>query len=280
VLFLLSFKYLKDFYFFRLKFVLVGLLFRLVVCFVFRRFLGFYVIFEFSLVPLLALILGWGYQVERVRASYYLFIYTIVGSLPLLFSFFLVFQIFSSLVWEGFQEMVQKSMFRFYFFIIFIFFVSLMVKLPIYLVHLWLPKAHVEAPALGSIVLAAVLLKLRVYAFFRLFFLVSAQVNRTKDFLFSFLLFGSVFSAMICLVQADAKALIAFSSVRHMGLVMVGLFTQRIFALQGVWVIVLAHGFCSSALFFLANFNYERNLRRQLFLVRGQGQRFYFVSLF
>lgn len=230
----MSFKYLKDFYFSRLSFVLAILFARLVICFVFSRFLGFYVMFEFSLIPLLFLILGWGYQVERVRASYYLFIYTIAGSLPLFFSFFLIFQVFSSLLWENFQEIVQKDIFRFSCVVILIFFISLIVKLPIYVLHLWLPKAHVEAPALGSIVLAAILLKLRVYAFFRLFFLVYRQVETIKEVFFSFLLFGSVFSAVVCLSQTDVKALIAFSSVRHMGLVMVGLFLQRSFAIQGV----------------------------------------------
>jgi len=155
-----------------------------------------------------------------------------------------------------------------------------MIKLPMYLLHLWLPKAHVEAPALGSIVLAAVLLKLRAYAFFRLFFLVIFQRTALKEVFFSFLLFGSLLSAVICLGQSDIKSLVAFSSISHIGLIITGLFLQRFFTLQGVWIIVLAHGFCSSALFFLANFHYERNLTRQLLLVRGQGQLFYFTSIF
>jgi len=124
-----------------------------------------------------------------------------------------------------------------------------MIKLPMYLLHLWLPKAHVEAPALGSIVLAAVLLKLRAYAFFRLFFLVIFQRTALKEVFFSFLLFGSLLSAVICLGQSDIKSLVAFSSISHIGLIITGLFLQRFFTLQGVWIIVLAHGFCSSALF-------------------------------
>jgi len=252
----------------------------LIGSFLFRRFLGFYILFELSLVPLLFLILGWGYQIERVRASYYLLIYTIFGSFPLLLRIVILSgKNGNRIIWEIFQDSFLKFSGLSLLFMV-VFFISLIIKLPLYLFHLWLPKAHVEAPVSGSIILAAVVLKLRAYAFFRLNFLIFELNFKVKEFFFSFLLYGAILASIICLFQGDIKALVAYSSIRHMGIMISGFFAQNLISLQGVWVIVLAHGFGSSALFYLANFNYEQNLRRQVVLNRGQGQNFIWMRIF
>jgi len=125
--------------------------------------------FELSLIPLIFMIFGWGYQVERVQAAFYLIIYTVLGSLPLLVVFIYLFQI-NSLLWLGFTVTVNPSQSLTISYIVVLVSLRLLVKLPIYGLHLWLPKAHVEAPVAGSIVLAAILLKLRAYGFYRLLF--------------------------------------------------------------------------------------------------------------
>jgi NADH:ubiquinone oxidoreductase subunit 4 (subunit M) len=145
---------------------------------------------------------------------------------------------------------------------------------------LWLPKAHVEAPAIGSIILAAVLLKLSAYGFVRVVFFIKRFLTSHKEILISLLLLRSFFSALICLLQADVKSLVAYSSIRHMGVMLIGFVLQNFFSFQGLIIIILAHGFCSSMLFFLSNFQYERNLTRQLLLARGQINYFYYLRGF
>jgi NADH-ubiquinone oxidoreductase chain 4 len=251
-----------------LKKVLLGLSGFLILAFMSKDLLGFYVFFEISLIPLIAILVGWGYQVERVQALFYLFVYTIIGSFPLLF-IFLYFFLENSLVWVRFFTQA-KGGWRFsqryiMFFLCFRFFI----KLPAFGLHLWLPKAHVEAPGVGSIVLAALLLKIRVYGIFRSLFILSCRL-RTKRFLVVFLLWGSCVRAIVALRQRDIKSLVAYSSVSHMGGIMAGILFFKRIALKGAFIVILAHGFCSSALFFLAAIHFEISGTRQILLVRGQ----------
>jgi len=224
----------------------------------------FYIFFEISLIPTLFLILGWGYQPERLQAGIYLLFYTLLASLPLLMSIFFIKYI--GLSFNMFIIINFSFYYRlFYLTIIFAF----LVKIPIFLVHLWLPKAHVEAPVAGSMILAGVLLKLGGYGLLRVYPFLSDLGSFYNNLWISIRLVGGVLISLICLRQIDLKSLIAYSSVAHMGIVLRGLITLTYWGLRGAYSLIIAHGLCSSGLFCLANITYERLGSRSLLINKG-----------
>lgn len=245
-------------------FNIVFLLFILLLTFSCMNLFLFYVFFERSLIPTLFLILGWGYQPERLQAGLYLLFYTLFASLPLLIALFYIINNFYSLNFLFIKEFNIEN-FLLYLFLVFAF----LVKMPIFMVHLWLPKAHVEAPVSGSIILAGVLLKLGGYGLIRVFSIIVNVSLKLNIFWVVLRLVGGFLVSLVCLRQIDLKSLVAYSSVAHISLVIGGLIVLLNWGWGFSYSLIIAHGLCSSGLFYLVNLTYERLGRRSLLINKG-----------
>nr|ATC73077.1 NADH dehydrogenase subunit 4 [Cicadellinae sp. EMHAU-2015-Zz060410] len=246
-------------------FIFMNLLlcFCLMLVFSFYNMFLMYLFFEFSLVPLMILIFGWGYQPERLISGLYLFFYTLLASLPLLMVILYLYINYKSLFFDSNYEYC-------YSFLIHLFLViAFLVKLPMFMFHFWLPKAHVEAPISGSMILAGLMLKIGGYGLIRFMFIYENIFMTYSYVWYSLSIVGSILVSMICLIQGDMKCLIAYSSVAHMGMSLMGLLTMTKLGLFGSYLMMLGHGLCSSGLFCLANISYERFLSRSFFLNKG-----------
>jgi len=219
------------------------------------RALSFYMLFEVSLLPTLFIVLLYGYQPEKLRAGQYLLLYTVLASLPLLLS---LLTLPPYLAWVpplgvGFLGLSLT--------------LGFMVKSPLYLVHMWLPKAHVEAPVAARIALAGVLLKL---GSFGLLLFGPLLLHPVLGLYLAVSLLGGLVCSCVCARQWDSKSLIAFSSVVHMGVVTMGVMVGSELGYLCAYLMVIAHGICSPLLFGVVYLLYLRRHRRLLTSNRGQ----------
>ena len=223
--------------------------------------LMFYIFFESILIPMFLIIGVWGSRERKILASYYFFLYTLLGSVLMLLSIIYIYiQVgttdYETLLCFKFSDTEQKILW-------FTFFLAFASKVPMIPVHLWLPEAHVEAPTAGSVILAGVLLKLGTYGFIRFSLPLFPEASfYFAPFVYTISLIGIVYTSLTAIRQSDFKRIIAYTSVAHMNVVMLGIFSFNTLGIEGALLQSLSHGFVASALFVIIGVVYERHKTR------------------
>ena len=223
----------------------------------------FYVFFEATLIPMFIIIGVWGGP-NRVYAALKFFLYTLLGSLLMLVAVLYLYSksggSFSILDWHKLPLALSAQKWLFFAFLL-----AFAVKVPMWPVHTWLPDAHVEAPTGGSVVLAAIMLKLGAYGFVRFSLPILPDASRELAwFMIALSLIAVVYIGLVALVQADMKKLIAYSSISHMGFVTLGFFIFNAYGVEGALIQMISHGFISAAMFLCVGVMYDRMHSRQI----------------
>ena len=231
--------------------------FFLILVFGILDLLLFYIFFESVLIPMFLIIGIWGSRERKILASYYFFLYTLFGSVIMLLAIIYIFYQVGTTDYEmlltfSFSELEQK-------FLWFAFFLAFAGKVPMLPVHLWLPEAHVEAPTAGSVILAGVLLKLGTYGLIR--YSIPLFPNASfffTPFVYTISVIGIIYTSFTAIRQSDFKRIIAYTSIAHMNLVIIGIFSFNMIGLEGAIFQSISHGFVASALFLIIGIVYDR----------------------
>ncbi len=251
--------------------LMLALLAGLIGCFLALDLFVFYIFFEIMLIPMYFIIGIWG-GTNRLYAAIKFFVYTFFGSLLMLVAII-------ALVWKvalatgelsfGYDHLLRNAaaagdlapwLFA-------AFALAFAIKVPVFPFHTWLPDAHVEAPTAGSVILASVMLKIGTYGFIRFavpFFPDVAMGDPVRTVVVALAVIGILYGALVAMVQPDFKKLVAYSSVSHLGFVMLGIWGGTLASVQGAMMVMIAHGLSTGALFFLIGMMYERRHTREL----------------
>lgn len=250
---------------------LLGLEACLIFIFTVLDTISFYVFFESVLIPIFIIIGVWGSRKEKIQAAYYLFIYTLAGSVLMLLGIFILYsetgttnyQLLLFYVGEKMNDTTQKWLWL-------LFAIAFMTKIPMVPFHIWLPKAHSEATLAGSIILAGVLLKLGAFGFLRYALpLFPEGCIYFQPLMFTLSILGIIYASLTTLIILDLKGVIAYSSIGHMGITTLGIFSFNRQGLTGSLFLLLAHGIASPGLFILVTLLYERFHSRIIKYYRG-----------
>nr|UAJ48179.1 NADH dehydrogenase subunit 4 [Tegillarca granosa] len=244
----------------RYLFLMVSIVLTLVMAFSSPSMIGLYWWFEASLIPMVFLIVGWGYQPERLNAVKYMMIYTMAGSLPFLAAILVLFNCAGSWVLWGSYKLESWW---------WVILAPFLVKMPLYGVHSWLPKAHVEAPVAGSMILAGLTLKLGGYGMMRMVSVLKSGLGFYEFLLCVMAVWGAVIAPLLCMSQLDMKMLVAYSSVSHMGLVVCGILSLSSWGWGGAIMMMVGHAFASSGLFYLVGVIFNWSNTRSMKVCKG-----------
>jgi len=232
----------------------------------------FFVFFESILIPMFIIIGIWGSKQKKIYAAIQFFLYTLISSLFMLYIIIKLLTInFGStsifeLICDGPTITSEKNWWYAIFF-------PFAIKMPIWPFHLWLPDAHSEAPTVGSVLLAGILLKIAGYGIIRFMFPMFASLNYYyNSIIYTFAALSIFYSSLAAIVQTDFKKLIAYSSIGHMNYTLFGLFSQNLIGISGAIFIMLSHGIVSSGLFLSVGFIYERYQTRFITYLKGLNQ--------
>lgn len=227
-----------------------------------------FIFFELVILPLFLIVGIWGSRDRKIYASYLLFIYTLLGSIFALFGFLILYLNKGSLNFVYFNYNIFLEYYQLL--LVFFLFFGFSVKVPIMPIHIWLPEAHVEAPTIGSVILAGIILKLGIYIYLRLvifsFTYVLIYIIPIIFFIATLSLYISSFSAI---AQIDIKKIIAYSSIAHMNFSLIGLFSINIISILGSFFMMFGHALTSSALFFSIGMLYDRFKTRIIYYYGG-----------
>nr|DBA43762.1 TPA_asm: ND4 [Bombus sichelii] len=240
------------------------LMILMMITFMSMNFLMFYFFYESSLLLIFYMIMKWGYSENRVLAAFYLMFYTLIFSLPMLFLIFKVLEDYGSMNFFMLEIMnIKFDNFSFMYL-----FMSFLVKIPLYMFHGWLIKAHVEASFFSSMILASIMLKLGSYGMLRLLLIFKTMFINLYS-LMALNLTGLLILSLICLFQFDMKLIIALSSVVHMGIMIMGMLSESKLGILGGLMMMISHGLVSSGLFYLVNMIYSQTNSRIIFVNKG-----------